>query len=81
MITAKKLSTFTLGRRMYESPRKYAAAVAHPCHYYLAVLGTTTKEHLFQTIHLKLRPVFDFQQQYETDGLGIYSGGAKYFIE
>src|ERR1700721_856626 len=72
VITAKKLSNFTLGRRMYESPRKYAAAVAHYSQYHLAVLGTTPKKHLLQTIHLKLLPVLFSKKTTKPGAPGFY---------
>jgi len=66
---------------MYESPRKYAAAVAHYFHHYLAVLGTTPKEHLLQTIHLKLRLVLMPTQDENWASLVFIPEAAKYFIE
>ena len=66
---------------MYESPRKYAAAVAHYFNYYLAVLGATPKKQLFQTIHLKLRPVLISNNSTKLASLAFIPETSKYFIE
>jgi hypothetical protein len=66
---------------MYESPRKYAAAVAHYFHHYLAVLGATPKEHLLQTIHLKLRLVLIANTVRKLASLVFIPGAPKYFMK
>jgi hypothetical protein len=81
MIRAEKLSNFTLDRRMYESPQKYAAAVAHYSHYLLVLAQLLPRSTCFKRVNLKLRPVIDCQHRTKLASLAFIPEASKYFIE